>query len=188
MIYHPDKNNEDTYSLTKFNEIKEAYETLINPRKKELYLQKRWLHKAGGKKVGEEMITPPAILMQSLELNKVIAGMDIYRMDYAGVAAKINQLLTDEVIEKLLAFNEAEINQSIIHCLLNATKTLPLKETKEVAERLLMLAQKNEAGKENIHQELSKKKKQLQRDRYQTIGIILLTIVICLLIWFAGKY
>ena len=53
MIYHPDKNNDDPYALARFNEVKEAYEVLMNPGKKELYLQERWLKKAGGQKIGE---------------------------------------------------------------------------------------------------------------------------------------
>lgn len=187
MLYHPDKNNEDPYSLTKFNEIKEAYETLINPRKKELYLQERWLYRAKGRKPGEQIITPPNILIQSLELNKAIAALDIHRMDHAGAAGKINLLLHDEVIEKLLEFNETEINQSIIYSLLKATANLPLKETTEVAERLLRLAKKDPRATEKIQQLLQRKKQQLQWDRYRALGIIFLTIAICLLIWFAGR-
>jgi len=187
MIYHPDKNQADLYSLSKFSEIKEAYEILINPVKKELYLQERWLSKARGKKIGEELITPPNILMQALELNKTIAELDIHRMDHAGIAARINELMNDDVIEKLLVFNEAEINQSIMYSLLNATKALPLKETKQIAERLLLLVKNDQAGKEKILHLLSKKKKQLQWDQYQILGIIFLTIAICFLIWFAGK-
>ncbi len=187
MIHHPDKNNEHPYSLSQFNEIKEAYETLINPAKKERYLQKRWLQKAGSKKIGEEMITPPNILIQCLELNKVIADMDVHRMDHAGVAAEINQLLNDEVIEKLTAFNETDINQTIIEVLLNAAKSLPMKETKQVTERLFRLAQKENAGNEKIHHLLNVKKQQQLWDRYQMAGIIILTICICLLIWVAGK-
>jgi DnaJ family protein B protein 4 len=36
MIYHPDKNNDDPYALARFNEVKEAYEVLMNPGKKEM--------------------------------------------------------------------------------------------------------------------------------------------------------
>lgn len=187
MIYHPDKNNQDPYALLKFNDIKEAYEVLTSPRRKEAYLQERWLNKATGQSIVQDMITAPDILIKSLELNKAVAAMDVHRMGFAGIAARINDLLNDEVLEKLIAFNETDINQSIIIALIKTAKPLPFEETKQVAERLLLLAQNDKASKENIDRFLNNKKQQLQWDRYRVAGIIMLTICICLLIWYAGK-
>ena len=48
--YHPDKNSSDEYALTYFAEIKEAYEVLTNPAKKDYYLQQRWYQQSLGKK------------------------------------------------------------------------------------------------------------------------------------------
>jgi molecular chaperone DnaJ len=36
LQYHPDKNNNDTDAQTRFAEIKEAYEILTNPSKKNI--------------------------------------------------------------------------------------------------------------------------------------------------------
>lgn len=188
MIYHPDKNNEDPYSLAKFNEIKEAYEILINPGKKELYLQKRWLSKARGRKLGEEMITPPNVLIQILELNKAVADMDIHRMDHGAVAEKIKQLLNQEVIDRLLVFNEAEVNESIIHSLVHAIQPLPLKQIKEITSHLSPLLVKDEAGRKKINQLILLKQKQQQQDRLQPVVIFILVVAICVLIWFTGKH
>ena len=85
MKYHPDKQNTDPYSLSRFNEIKEAYETLMNPARKEQYLQERWLKKAGGYWMPDEPLTPPVILKQVLDLNRRVAQMDVHRMDYDSV-------------------------------------------------------------------------------------------------------
>ncbi|NCU03882.1 MAG: J domain-containing protein [Chitinophagaceae bacterium] len=70
MLYHPDKNNDEPYALARFTEIKEAYEILSNPYKKNLYLQERWLQKASGQTIGEELVTAPSVLVKCLELNK----------------------------------------------------------------------------------------------------------------------
>ncbi|MBK8088984.1 MAG: J domain-containing protein [Chitinophagaceae bacterium] len=188
MIYHPDKNNDDPYSLTKFNEIKEAYEILINPGKKELYLQERWSSKAKGRKPGEKMITPPNVLIQILELNKAVADMDIHRMDHRGVADKIKQLLNQDVIDRLLAFNEAEVNQSIVHSLIHAIQSLPLKQIKEITNHLSPLLAKDEAGRKKINQLILLKQKQQQQDRLQPVAIFILVVAICALIWFTGKH
>jgi len=188
MIYHPDKNNDDPYSLTKFNEIKEAYEILVNPGKKELYLQERWLSKARGRKPGEEMITPPNVLIQILELNKAVADMDIHRMDHGAVTEKIKQLLNPEVIDRLLVFNEAEVNESIVHSLVHAIQPLPLKQIKEIANHLSPLLVKDETGRKKINQLILLKQKQQQQDRLQPIVIFLLVVAICVLIWIIGKH
>lgn len=185
MIYHPDKNNNEPYALQKFNEIKEAYEVLTNPRKKDLYLQERWLNKASGIKVGEAIITPPNVLIQCIELNKSISGMDIHRMDFKGMAERINLLLNDKVIEKLISFGEHDINQTIVEIILNAIKSFPVKEVTKVTTRLKLLADAD--SKEKIHAFILAKSQQEQLERYKIIGILFLTIIICYVIYFAGK-
>lgn len=187
MIYHPDKNNDDPYALSRFNEIKEAYEVLMNPGKKELYLQERWLKKAGGQKIGEELITAPAILKKSIELNKQIAAMDAYRMHYAGVAARITELVNDNVIDQLLAQNEQEIHRSIVQLLITATKPLPYNETYEVCKQLRKLATAQPQLLQQIEQALEQKKKTAYWSKFNGLFIFLLTILLCLLIYFMGR-
>src|SRR5260221_11419015 len=82
--YHPDKNSNEQYSLVYFSEIKEAYEVLTNPSKKENYLQQRWYQQSLGKKeFSTQPVTPVTILKQLLELDKYVSGLDIFRMDKA---------------------------------------------------------------------------------------------------------
>src|SRR5438045_1154573 len=110
MIYHPDKNKNDPYAEAQFNEIKEAYEVLTNPVKKETYLQERWYNQSIGKKRTAGAITPVSILILSLELEKYVSKLDIYRMNKEGLLNYINELLSPDTIEKLKQFNETGIN------------------------------------------------------------------------------
>jgi len=187
MIYHPDKNNQEPYSMVKFNEIKEAYETLINPRKKEAYLQERWLSKARGQTISQDMITAPNILIKSLELNKAIAVMDVYRMDYDAIAARISSLLNNDVIAQLLALKETGIHQSIINTLLKATAPLPYNQTREAVTQLRILADTHPALIKKIEQVLQQKKQKEFWMKLKNVLILLLTILICLLIYFANN-
>ena len=52
--YHPDKKNNDPYAAAQFSNIKEAYEILSNPVKKDQYLQQRWYTQSIGKKIRKE--------------------------------------------------------------------------------------------------------------------------------------
>jgi DnaJ domain len=185
MIYHPDKNNEDPYSLLKFNDIKEAYDVLISPRKKEAYLQERWLNKAKGQRIGQDIVTAPGILMKSLELNKAIATMDAYRMDYKNIAAGISTLLSDDVIKQLLELKETDIHPSIIRTLIKTTAPLPYRETNIVAIQLRKLANEQPLLLREIEQALMQKKQQENWSNRKGIVVILLTLLICLLIYFS---
>lgn len=187
MVYHPDKNNDDPYAMARFNEIKEAYEVLMNPGKKEAYLQERWLRKAGGHKIGEEMITTPNILIKSLELNKKIAAMDAYRMNYGGMVDRILTLIDNGTIDELLAQKETDVQQAIIHSLLNTTKHFPFKETKLVADQLRKLAKDKPQLLQQIDHTLEQKRKKENLNKFNGLFVFLLTILLCLLIYFMGR-
>jgi curved DNA-binding protein CbpA len=187
MIYHPDKNNDDPYALLRFNEIKEAYEVLLDPGKKEQYLQERWLKKAGGQTIGEELTTAPAILIKSLTLNKQASGMDAYRMNYAGMANRVTELLNDQVIEQLLEQNETEVHRSIINALLQTVKPFPYAETLQVSKQLHKLAGEQHTLHQQIEEMLRQKKQTEKWSKMNGWFIFILTILLCLLIYFLGK-
>ncbi len=114
LQFHPDKNNNDPYAAAQFTEIKEAYEVLTNPSKKEYYLQQRWYDQSIGKRKKQDVITPVTILLQSLELERYVSTLDVFRMDKEGLKQYILGLLPDSTIEQLKKFNETETNRAII--------------------------------------------------------------------------
>src|SRR5689334_23251077 len=81
LIYHPDKNPNDKYAEVQFKEIKEAYEVLTNPVRKENYLQERWYNQSIGKKRSAEIINPVSILKLVLELEQYVSRLDVYRLN-----------------------------------------------------------------------------------------------------------
>ncbi len=186
-IYHPDKQHNDPCSLIKFNEIKEAYETLTNPQRKELYLQERWLSKASGINHYDGMVTPPSILKKSLALSKSISQMDVYRMDYENIQTRICNLLTEEVITKLLTFNDQDVNTSIVSILLKAAQPLPAVHTKNIANKLKQLAAADKILLQQIEQTVQQKIITERRTKYKPLIIIVAVILLCLLIYFTGK-
>lgn len=187
MLYHPDKNSDDPYALARFTEIKEAYEVLTNPQKKELYLQDRWLYKASGKKVGEELITAPAVLVKCLEFNKQIAAMDIHRMNYKGVAERIANLLNDDTISILHKQQETDVIASIVASTLKSIQPFPYAAAKPVARQLLKLSAHHLPDWEkHIQQQLQQQQQQEKWKWLNPLLIVLLTIALCSLIYFMG--
>src|SRR6185295_5663314 len=180
LIYHPDKNPNDKYAEAQFNEIKEAYEVLTNPVKKERYLQQRWYNQSIGKRRTAEIITPVSILKLVLELEQYVSRLDVHRMNKEGLSDYIDELLSTDTIEKLRQFKQPEINRQIVTSTLSAMRPLTLKFIGKLPERLRTLAD-DETSLDRIKNFLRDQKRVFLWDRYKVVVIILFTIFICLL-------
>jgi molecular chaperone DnaJ len=187
MKYHPDKNSGDMFATKQFNEVKEAYEVLTNPVKKDVYLQERWYNQSMGKKRTTEAVTPVSILKLSLELEKYVSRLDVHRMNEESLSEYIEELLSADTIEVLRQFNERGINNGIITNILKALKPLPLKYAKPLLERLEKLAVDNEKMLQKINDSLREHKKIFLWDKYKTLLMLLFTILICLLIYLMNR-
>ena len=186
MIYHPDKNPNDKYAEVQFKEIKEAYEVLTNPVKKENYLQQRWYSQSIGKRRTAETITPVSILKLVLELEQYVSRLDVHRMNREGLSDYIDQLLSTGTIENLKQFNEPEINKHIITSALSAMQPLSLRYLGKLPERLGTLAD-DETSLHQIRNFLKNRKRAFLWERYKVAVIILFTIFICMIIYFTSK-
>jgi molecular chaperone DnaJ len=186
LIYHPDKNPNDKYAEVQFNEIKEAYEVLTNPVKKENYLQQRWYNQSLGKRRTAEMITPVSILKLVLELEQYVSRLDVHRMNKEGLSDYIEKLLSTDTVKSLRHFNEPEINRQIITSTLSAIRPLNIRSIGKLTERLESLAD-DETSLLRIKSFLSNRKKVFFWERYKVAVIIFFTIFICLLIYFTSK-
>jgi molecular chaperone DnaJ len=185
--FHPDKTNNNSYAAVQFTEIKEAYEVLTNPAKKEYYLQQRWYSQSMGKKFTGKPVTSVTILKQCLELNRYVASLDTHRMDKNGLAEYISNILSDATIEQLKDFKEPDVNKTIITYLLKTTERLRSQQAEEVAIQLYKLAGENAESKKEITGALSKHRKKENKEKYQPLIIIFITIIICLLIYLMSR-
>ena len=185
--FHPDKNQADPYAVAQFHQIKEAYEVLTNPSRKEYYLQQRWYNQSIGKKKTQDAITPVTVLKQSLELEKYVSTLDTFRMDKEGLEQYILELLSNDTINKLKQFNEPDTSSQIVQITLRTINVLPPHYSKTVLSQLQVLAESNENSLRQIQSIAIKTNKKHQREKYSLLIIIGITIILCLLIFLAGR-
>ena len=186
LVYHPDKHNNDPYATARFADIKEAYEILTNPARKEYYLQQRWYQQSMGRRKTQPLVTPVNVLKQSLELEKYVSRLDVFRMDKYGLHDHIETFLDDPTIEKLNVFNETDINGQIIQVVARCIKVLPLNLFEPLHQRLKKI-HTDESTKIQLDKLLAQRRKTYQRDRFRIWVILLVVITLCLLIFFLAE-
>lgn len=187
MRFHPDKNPGDPYAAARFTEIKEAYEILANPSRKEIYLQQRWYQQSIGKKSKGDILTPEIMIRQALELEKYVHGLDLYRMDKPGLQGYMLDMLNDSQVERLRSFNDPETIRIIIRALLKSLQALPHDYALPVLERLRSLAGPDPLALQLVDHFGQRIRKKHQREKYSLVIILSATLLLCLLIWLAGR-
>ena len=179
--YHPDKNN-DAYSEASFAAIKEAYETLTNPVKKNQYLQERWYNRATNNTNTEQLITPVNILKQALEFEKYTSTLDVFRMDDESLYEYMNELLDDATLSKLQQFNEVEVNQQIMLTLIKPIRFLKYEKATLITAKLSKLTGNNTQSLSLINNTLQKIQQKEKWESRKWMVVLFITLAICLLI------
>jgi preprotein translocase subunit Sec63 len=183
--YHPDKKSADPYAAAQFSDIKEAYEILSNPEKKDYYLQQRWYAQSIGKKFTQESVIPVTILKQMLDLERRTSTLDLHRMNREGLFNKIVAVLSDDNITILNSFNDFTVNKEIVLVALKAGNILSYHFAVLLTEKLKKI--KTEAILDKQFVQFIKKHRQTSYWEKRKIWIILLIVLlICLLIFFGS--
>jgi curved DNA-binding protein CbpA len=184
---HPDKHPGDAYAAARFAEIKEAYEVLTNPGKKESWLQQRWYQQSLGRKEKEKTITPVNWLQLALELERHVRQLDHFRMDHNGLRDYHLQLLDTETIRILRGFAEPETSRQLIETFLRTLEPLSRSQAAPVLTQLRLLAGSDETLLEKIngfHRQLHHRHR---AEKSQPWIILVVTLGLCLLIWRMGR-
>lgn len=188
LQYHPDKNQEDHYAAARFHDIKEAYETLTQPDRKEAWLQERWLRQAMNQNYAETRpLTPYTILEKVLKLDRYVWAQDVFRMDQQDIVNRIMALLSNDHTQCLLQFNEKDINKTIIQYLLSAANPISLSRLDPFWQKLEILAQGDPLTLKEIAAFRNSKKKKAREEKLTIPLAILFTLVLCLLIYLSGR-
>jgi curved DNA-binding protein CbpA len=185
QLYHPDKNQNDPYAAALFEEIKEAYEVLSNPSKKDHYLQRRWYTQSTGSRKTATIITPVTVLQQALELDKYVSTLDVHRMDKEGLYNYITAILPDETLEKLSRFDEPAIKQEIVRAIVRSSRPLLAAHFLLLSERLKRLTA-DPSSSTLIDKHFRHLRSQERWEKYKPWLLLIIATGICILIFLAA--
>ncbi len=184
-LYHPDKKGNDQYAVARFADIKEAYEVLSNPYRRDDHLQQRWYMKSQGKKLSSETVNPVVILKKMIELDRYISKLDANRLNHEALYDQIGQVLTDKNIEILNSFGDAHINGEIIRVALRSGHGLPFSVVQLLAARLRKINTTNEPAGAMIDRFVSHHERVDFWERKKLWLVLLIVVLICLAIFFS---
>jgi hypothetical protein len=179
LLYHPDRNNNDALATDRFKEIKEAYEVLSNIKKRQAYHYKKF-----ASSYQHKIITPASILYQCIELRKFISIIQHYNIDYDLLSFQIKEILSAQNIAILEEEPDEVLNKKMMQLIIEICEPLPYHYFVPIAPLLISFA--NDTQKEKvIHNILTYKKRVHFFEKNKLFLAILITAILCLIIYYA---
>jgi curved DNA-binding protein CbpA len=178
---HPDVVGDNAAKQLQFNEVKKAYETLMNPATRYQFHEERWLLKAEGKQYASYTpVTATRILKDSLALEREVHFMDSNRNYEIYIATKLSELLSKEHLLLVQKENDTSIKEAIIACVIKLLPNLPVDFLPIIQEKMLAL-HITDVQQEVLCKAISKRKSADILNRYKWIIILVTTLVLLLL-------
>lgn len=188
MLYHPDKHEENDPSMARFMEIHEAYDTLMDPDKKEIYLQQRWYEQSIGRQLGgPEPLTAETILQEAVRLNRYVSQLNPYRMDRDGLVEYQLKLFSSENIDILKKFNDKNLSAEIVRLSLDSGKHYELSQAIKLAPFLQQLVPDGSDAYAAVEKFIAVRSQQEFWQKWRIPIVLLVTVVICYLIFKAAN-
>ena len=178
--HHPDVSGNETT----FREIREAYEVLADPVKREYYFQQRWFDQSAGRKKKQGLFNSVEFLKQALELDRYLSTLDHHRMDSAGLYAYLENMLSDDNIHRLNTQPDPDVNTEIVRTLLHCSEYLPYRLVFLLKPRFENIQSAEQVA---VQTYFLQRRKKNSFERQKQGWIILIAILLTLAIYFFSR-
>jgi curved DNA-binding protein CbpA len=182
LQYHPDTADNDDVHLHLFLEIKEAYDTLSDTKRRQAYHYKKFYRQVEQ----EAIVTAEYMAQQAQQLAAFIAVLDPYRIDYDLLYRLITQLLSS-TNQRLIEKASGQMQQQIIKDLQAGVWHLNFPLAKNIYPTLLLLACNNASLVTSLNQQRTTQKRLYYWDTYKLAGAIVIAIFLCISFYWLTK-
>ncbi|SDZ86937.1 DnaJ domain-containing protein [Arachidicoccus rhizosphaerae] len=180
LIYHPDKNSDDPTSSYVFQEINEAYQVLSDKTSRADYHRN---FEAEGKRFsqGHTVFFSAELLLVKLgHMRKALDETDPYRMNTDAVFEELESLFSAYHLSVLKKENNIALTQQITANCLGVINYLPKNEQLIIIENLERLPSQSN---QTIEKFIKKQKQKWFWDRYRVLLVLLVTLLLCLVLF-----
>lgn len=181
MQYHPDKLDSTDLSNERFRRIKEAYEILSHPQKRQAYHFSRF-HSNIPK---TDLQSAQNILGELKNIAEVAAAIGHFRIDYFLLEKQLSEILSPLNLLILKAEKDSIIRNTIIEQLLQCCSFLDYPITKRITDSIKIILPNEETVL--INNFLKMKRRWYYWDQYKLLVAITIAISICCIIYFLSK-
>jgi len=186
LKFHPDKNPDDVLAEAFFKDITEAYSILSDTTKREDYHFKRF-NTYNYSYDSVPAITPKSILKDAIGLKTLLEKTDPYRINRDALLLQVEQVLSESNIRLLSDEKDIAVNEALVDALLPVCKPLKYSVAENIAVKLRELANEDYKIENSIATFLKLQKKRDYWERYKTLVAIIITILLCAIIYEIGK-
>ncbi len=181
LVFHPDKHPDPMIAIPKFNEIKEAYQVLVNPSSRRDYDREFHFQKFQDKQIPLAS-EADEVLQLTKELWAKLKKQDPFRLDQDLLYFQMTQLLSSHNIRLLNNKGNTLLDQEILQYLMDCSMALPLNKKRELAQSWQLIARNNSSNKASIQTYLKHAQIWTIWDNYKMALAIMVSILICLFI------
>lgn len=183
MEWHPDRKGGDPGAALRFHELREAYQTLTDPVRKDAWLQERWYLRSMGVRTEQKSADRPAELLKTcISYEQELAMTDPHRIDAGNILARMRNMLTPEACEMLLLEPDPEIRIEVCRRLLRCGRHFEPTAAGELVRLLEPLKATDGRLSDEAARYLSRRRRAHAMERVRIPLLLLATAVACLLI------
>jgi molecular chaperone DnaJ len=183
MEWHPDRKGGDPGAALRFHELREAYQILTDPVRKDAWLQERWYLRSMGMKTEQKAAEEPAELLKAcIAYEQELAMKDPHRIDAGAILAHMRTMLTQYACELLLQEKNPEIKIGVCRRLLRCGRYFEPIAAGELVRLLEPLTATDMRLSEEAARYLSHRRRVRTMERARIPLLLLATALACLLI------
>lgn len=185
LVFHPDKHPDPLIAIPKFNEIKEAYQVLVNPSSRRDYDREFHFQKYQDKQIPLAS-EADEVLQLTKELWAKLKNQDPFRLDQELLYFQLNQVLSNHNIRLLNNKGNALLDQEMLQYLMDCSRSLPLNKKRILAKTWQLIARDNTTNQASIQSYIKQAKIWTIWENYKMPVALLLAVFICLGIYLLG--